>query len=89
MKHFTLTDRFIGALFVGIFAKALHRGDTEVDAGMPVVRNGELRLDNSAWDAELPWDQWLQNLPKVDGWTSTASWEAQHGRAAMPKGGVR
>ncbi|MGW3545859.1 hypothetical protein ACWDNI_35700 [Nocardia niigatensis] len=46
---------------------------------MPTVRNGALELGTDTWDAELPWNEWLQNLPPVDGWTSIASWMAQHG----------
>lgn len=79
--QFTVTDRFMAMFHVGIFTKAIRRGaDTEpTDMGMPAVRNGELVLADSAWDAELSWDAWLKNLPPVDGWPSTATWLAQHG----------
>lgn len=75
--HFTVTDRFMAMVHAGIFAKALHGvANTEPTA---LVRNGELLMDAAAWDAELSWDQWLQDLPPVDGWKSTASWMAKHG----------
>ncbi|MEU1432165.1 hypothetical protein ABZ412_34365 [Nocardia sp. NPDC005746] len=62
--------------------------DTQpITMATPFVRNGVLTMDPAAVDAELPWNAWLQNLPPVDGWTSTSSWEAQHGCA--PKGGAR
>lgn len=70
--------------------KALHHGAAEqTETGTvatPLVRNGELAMDQSDVDAPPSWDEWLQNLPPVDGWLSTSTWEAQHGRAS--KGGA-
>ncbi|MGW2666094.1 hypothetical protein ACWCW7_34505 [Nocardia tengchongensis] len=87
MKRFTLTDRFMAMVHLGIFAKAIRRAaaaDTQPDdMAMPTVRNGELALADSAWDAELSWDEWLKNLPPVDGWPSTATWLARHGGEAV------
>ncbi|WP_040815093.1 hypothetical protein [Nocardia concava] len=57
------------------------RGDDTqpITIATPVVRNGEWALRPDPVDGPPPWDEWLQNLPPVDGWTSTASWMAQHG----------
>jgi hypothetical protein len=49
----------------------------------PVVRRGALSMDPRAVDEPPTWDEWLQQLPPVDGWFSTSCWEAQHGRGAQ------
>ncbi|WP_405490377.1 hypothetical protein [Nocardia sp. NBC_00511] len=81
--HFTVTDRFMAAFHVGLVAKALHgiavHHAAAIDDATPVVKNGALLMDPTPTSAPPPWDEWLQQLPPVDGWTSTASWMAQHG----------
>lgn len=88
--HFTVADRFMAMFHAGMFAKALHGiavDERPVTDSTPLVRGGEFSLDAAPVEAPLPWTEWLQQLPPVDGWTSTASYMAQHGMSveAVPE----